>query len=53
MYIRSEANYVIVIGNDEMNLMNGTLKNMKDGTAFSINLKENFVIDCAFVVASG
>ena len=51
MYIRSEANYVIVIGNDEMNLMNGTLKNMKYGTAFSINLKENFIKDFIFITS--
>ena len=45
------AKYVIVIGNDEMNLMNGTLKNMKDGTAFRINLKENFVRDFIFITS--
>ena len=49
MYIRSEANYVI--GNDEMNLMNGTLKNMKDVTAFRINLKENFVRVFIFITS--
>ena len=51
MYIRSGADYVVAVAGDEINLMNGTLKNMKDGTAFSINLKENFVRDFIFITS--
>lgn len=46
-----EAKYVLVVGSDEMNLMNGTLKNMKDGATSSINLEENFVKDFIFITS--
>lgn len=45
------AEYVLVVGNDEMNFMNGTLKHMKDSATFSISLKENFVEDFIFITS--